>query len=346
MKMSHRGRKTAIVTGALLLAVLVAAVALRERIWAWYLETHWKKIDAVALDDCDPDFLGAGPHGDGIRFLDSRGKEILHLTGFNNCVTVGSNHGIALDPERFRIYLREIVSHRVTGLDSTGRVVFKVEDIEAEALAVDPLTGNLWCLSGPSLSRGRLLVFTPSGKGAGVHAIVGHDIAYSPHDQTFWLAGYEIQKCDRQGRVLVRVPKQGWARVSIAPDPRDGGAWVAEREHPNVKGSENRLLRLDAGGTVVKEVPLGARSPFCVACDPETGTAWVADFNNSLLRVPLDGPPLEPLMIPAVSVTISPQRGSVWVGTRQALFRLGKDGTELARCPLDQPSSQSWLLAR
>src|SRR4051812_21177659 len=69
----------------------------------------------VVLDDCDPNFRGdMQSHDDGLRLLTADGKAVWRIGGLSNCQTVAMNHGIALDPERGRIYARELVGHRVT----------------------------------------------------------------------------------------------------------------------------------------------------------------------------------------------------------------------------------------
>ncbi len=343
MKRQGKGRFAVYFAGAGALAVLVLALAYRHEIWKWYLELHWKRIDAVVLDNCDPDFRGAGTHGDGIRFLDRDGKELFSLPGFNNAETVGAQRAIALDPERFRIYLRENVSGRVTALDSTGGVIFKLEKVVATSLAVDPATGNLWCLTGQSLGQGETAVFDPDGRPVATYPIQGFDIAYDPHHGVFWAAGYEVTRFDREGRVLAKLLRAGWARVSVAPDPRDGSAWIAEREHPNVRGSANRLVRVDDQGQVVREIALGAKDPFGVACDPKTGAAWVAVLRKEILRVPVDGPPLDSIPIAATAIGIGSQKGSIWAATSEAMLHLSEDGGVAATWSFKAPSSQSWI---
>jgi len=343
--MQQRKGRIAALLGALgVAATLVLALVFREDLWAGYLRYRWSKIDAVVLDDCDPDYKSPGPRGDAIRFLDAKGNLLFRLGGLNNCETVGANHGVALDPERFRIYLREIVGRRITALDSTGRVLFKVEDVDAGALAVDPGSGNLWCAAGHSLDQGEVLVFDTSGARVALHPIVGFDIAYSPHDQAFWVVGYGVTKCDREGRALVQIPKLGRAVVSVAPDPRDGGAWVAERDHDGMR-SRNKILRLDAGGTVTREIALGAQHPFCVSCDPETGMAWLVEMRKSVLRLPVEGPPLPPIALPAVAISIGSRKGGIWVSAKDAVYKLNPDGTTAATHELAQASSQSWIAA-
>ena len=76
----------------------------------------------VVLDDCDPNYEKGKSHDDGLRILASDGTEIGRIGGLNNCQSIAMNHGIALDPERKRIYARELVEHRITVADLAGTV--------------------------------------------------------------------------------------------------------------------------------------------------------------------------------------------------------------------------------
>ena len=325
------------------MVVLIVAYYHGE-IRAWYLSWHWRQIAVVVLDNCDPNFKGQGPHGDAIRFLTEDGTEKFVLAGLNNAESVGCNHRVVLDPDRFRVYVCEDVKQRVSAIDSSGKLLFASEIVDARAMAVDPQTGNLWCLVGRSFDKGEAMVLDLDGNHVATHPINGIDIAYSPYDQTFWAVGYPITKFDREGRILVQKPRKGWARVCVAPDPGDGGVWVAERDHPNVSGSVNRLLRLDRKGDLLHEVPLGIRDPFTVAYDSENRLVWVGG-GNLLSRVSLDGDMLPPLAISARSITISATTGAVWVGTDREILRLNSNGEFDIRYSFPRGSSQSWLAA-
>lgn len=347
MKIQRTGRKLAWAAGGGVVLVLIVGALHWEEIHRWYLAVHWNKIAVVVLDDCDPDYRSTGPRGDGVRFLTESGEQRFIRTGFNSCEAIGAHHAIAFDPPRFRIYVRELVADRITALDATGRVLFQVEDVGVYALAVDPKSGNLWCLGGSGVAPHPTIVLDPRGARIAEYEVNGFDIAYSPFDETFWIADDDVTKIDRRGETIAVHPKEAgaWTRVSVAPDPRDGGVWVAERNHPEHKASKNRLLRLDAQGTLVKKLELGKQDPFCVACDPETGMAWVVMYRNTLLRVPVDGDPLPPLAIAgAISVSISSRTG-IWVAAETQILKVERDGERTVSHRLNRPSSQSWIAA-
>jgi uncharacterized protein (TIGR03067 family) len=304
-------------------------------------------VAVAVLDDCDRDFRGEGPHGDGIRLLSREGKEFFALRGLNNCETIGANHAVAIDAKRGRIYFRQLVAHRVTALDFSGNIVFEA-DLRAGALAVDPATGNVWCLTGDSRGdwHADTVVLNDRGELVAAYPIDGFDIVHDPKTDAFWIVGTSIAKVDRRGQVVFRKSPGGWARVSVAVNPRDGSAWIAERQHPDVPDSANLLLRLDSKGNELQRIDLAPNNPFCVACDPETGTAWVVDLRKAILRVPIGTHQPERLDIPAMAIAIGPETGQIWATTETEVLHLAKQGKSLARYPFEKRSGQSWISVR
>lgn len=302
------------------------------------------ELAVAVLDDCDPDYKGSGPHGDGIRLLAADGQEVYIRKGLNNCQTIGANHGVTIDAKHGRVIFRELVDHRVTGINFAGKTLFQTE-IKAGSLAVSPQTGDLWCLTGGAIGEGNTVVLGRNGARVHTYPISGFDLAYDSHDDAFWIVGKEVMKINQQGEVLFRGPKAGWSYVSVAPNTHDGSAWVVERGLRDVLASANRLLLLDSKGGEVRRLELEGRTPFGVACDPETGAAWVVILRKGILRVPVKGEPLPLLDFPAVSIAIGPDSGQCWIGTPNEVLRLDKEGKVLVRYPLGSESGQSWLSA-
>jgi hypothetical protein len=233
----------------------------------------------------------------------------------------------------------------VVALDLQGRKVWQVEGIDADALAVDPRTGHVWCTGGKNLVDGETVVFDGDGVEVNSFPVRGIDIAYDPKTDAFWLVGYGVVKLGRDGKELFRMPRQGWAWVSVATDPNDGSVWFLERSHPDVARSENRLWHLDANGGVRKVQALGEKHPFSVAFNQKTNIAWVTCPRSAILRFTSDDRELTPLAIAVHSITVSPTTGQVWAATRTELVRIGPAGQVEVRSPLERPTIQSWLAA-
>ncbi len=246
---------------------------------------------------------------------------------------------------RGRVYVCEMVGHAVTALDVRGRKLWRVENIHADALAVDPKTGNVWCSGGLNLVNGETVVLNADGNEVESFPVRGIDLAYDPATDGFWLVGYGVSKLSRKGDMLFHKPREGWACVSVSVNPTDGSIWIVEREHPDEAHSKNRLWHLDANGGVIQSLDLGKRSPFAVACDPRTNTTWVVNFQSEVLRFASDGRELPPLPIAAVAIAISPTTGRVWVTTKTEVLRLNESGTVLSRTAFGANSDQSTLAA-
>ncbi len=301
---------------------------------------------AAVLADTDPDFAEATrPHHDTLKFLSASGKELATRKDFDTCQSISSNHGLALDRARKRLYTCELVANRVTAFDLRGRRLWQVEKLDADALVVDPKTGNLWCSGGRDLAHGETVVVDPEGREVATFPFRGIDLAYDPHTDGFWLVGYGITKLNRNGEVLFQKPREGWAYAAIAINPTDGSAWVVERAHPDVAPSTNRLWHFDFDGGVLRSHDLGRKNPFAVACDPRTGTAWVVILRAEVLRFTADGRELPPLPIAAEAVAVSPTDGHAWVTTKAEALKIDDAGSILARTPFGAPSGMSWLVA-
>jgi hypothetical protein len=297
----------------------------------------------VVLDDADPDYKGPGPHRDGVTVLGIDGTELWSRIGLNNCETSGAHHGVAVDRRRERIYVREIVGDRVTAYDFAGNVVYRVDETADYALAVDPVTGNLWCTG----SGDRTIVLDSAGKLLARHSISGFDLAYDQPGDTFWIVGpTSLKRLDRSGKPLVREfpdPVHGYFSVACAPFAE--GAWLVERSHPQVAGSIDQVLFVSNEGKRLKQVHRPGWHPFGVACDARSSAAWVVDLRNALLRIPLEGDDIIEQPIPAVAVAVASSTGHVWAATADHLLRLDDRGRVELKLARRAPSQQCWLAA-
>jgi hypothetical protein len=301
----------------------------------------------IVLDDCDPNFqFDVHSRDDALRLFSADGKEIRRVGGLNNCQNIAMNHGVALDPQRGRIYARELVAHCVTATDLAGKIVWRVEQIRASAMAVDPDSGDLWCLvDDGSIENGELVVLDIKGNRRARHPIRGVDIAYDPVDQAFWVVGKDLARIDRHGTELLKISNfAAWTCTSVAPIPGAGEAWLAERKHPQVAGSRSRLVRVSTKGEIRQTVERDDWNPFGVACEPGTRQAWVVDLGKALVRVPRGEAPREPIPIPALAVAIGGESGQIWVATPDQILRL-KFGVAVVKIALGKPSGQVWLAA-
>ena len=118
--------------------------------------------------------------------------------------------GLALDPERARIYVQDMARNKILALDSRGSEVFTIDHPNAIAVAVDPKIGEIWVIYDESYSKwglkGGTAVYDPSGARLAVHPWGGGSIVFHRFDDSFWVAGAEVFKVDRNGKKLTSGP--------------------------------------------------------------------------------------------------------------------------------------------
>ncbi len=299
----------------------------------------------VVLDNTDPKYDRDEPRHDNLRALDLSGKQLWRHTGFNVCQTVGGGQQVAIDRRRRRIYVCENAGNKLHAFSPDGQRVWRIDNIEADALAVDGKTGDLWCSVGQTLNAGETVVFDSEGREKTSFFHRGIDMAYDPENDSFWLAGYEVVNLDREGKVRFREKVGGWCCSSVAVNVSDGSVWMVERDHPDVPKSKNRLWLRNADGTVRHTVDLEDLNVFSVECVPKNGDAWVEIYGCGLRRYSPEGRFIDELPIEGRSVAISPTSGEIWMNTEEAAVRIDASGKVLARSPHDAPSRQAWLVA-
>jgi len=103
--------------------------------------------------------------------------------------------------------------------------------------------------------------------------IGGFDLVLDEQRNVLWTVSSNIKKCDLDLNVLREVNIIGWCAVSVDLNS-DGSIWVAERQHPNVKTSQDRLLKISPDGVLLKTVTLDF-SPMCLRVNPADGSLWV-----------------------------------------------------------------------
>lgn len=294
----------------------------------------------VVLDDSDPVFTG-DRHTDALRLLSADGRTLKILREFNTCQTVGGIHAVAVDPQRGRFFISELVGKSVHCFDRHGRRLWQVHRIAADALAVDPLTGHVWCSSGSSLNHGATVVLDERGREVAAFPLRAVDLQFDPHSDGFWMVGNRTLKVNRGGAVLFEKPVEGWCCPSLAVHPVSGSVWFIERDHPDVANSHDRLWKLNADGSVAVMRDLDKQNPFAVECDPESGAVWVATRAGGLLKFHADGTPAGKADIQAANLAWG--RGALWAFTEAAVLKLDAAGVPELTAPIDPPSQQGWL---
>jgi hypothetical protein len=236
---------------------------------------------------------------------------------------------------------------------------------EFMSAAVSP-DGVVYALGGDGTIYGsQTLAIDPTGRVIRQAPVGGFDLALDAERHVLWLVGKNLKKCDLELNVLLELNPIGWCAVSVDLDG-DGSIWVAEREHPNVAQSTNRILKISSTGEVLKRVGLPF-SPACLRVDRSDGTVWVTGgaaketatkrFLDSIEKrtgqLPTGKSVRDFLTRPRVwskthkydqngglqreinrggfSLDIDHADGSVWIGGSEQVYRYSRQGTLLGR---------------
>lgn len=85
---------------------------------------------------------------------------------------------------------------------------------------------------------------------------------------------------------------------------------MAVRQHPDVVGSSNQLLKFDPGGKELVAIELGQKSPFRVSVDPKNGSVGASNFRKSVERFSADGKSEAEHLVEALAVQVDSTGGN------------------------------------
>jgi hypothetical protein len=282
--------------------------------------------------DEDSDYTNP-PFGDTLEALDETGKSLFTRGGFNISQTIGGSRVIAAaTPDGDAVLVCEDVARRLSKIDSKGETRFLIQrPISAVDVATDGTIFALEDYTGTIYGQ-NVLRISPEGQVLGQAAQGGFDLAVDRENQAIFIVGADIKYLDFNLRRRWAIDPIAWSAVSVDVG-RDGSAWVAERQHPQVSGSSNRLLRVSREGVVLRSIDL-PYSPFCVRVDRKDGSVYVA--GDQLYKYDADGTRMFAASLgvspgtfqPAWSLAIDPV-GQVWVGTWTDVRKFAPGGDRL-----------------
>jgi hypothetical protein len=235
-------------------------------------------------------------------------------------------------------------------------------DLHMESVAIDEADGSVVTLLSEGTIYGTgVLRFNP--KDGRVIQIVegvgGCSLDINPKDRTIWIVGKNIYKLKKDCETLFSLEDViGWCAVDVSVDPNDGSAWVVERKHPQVLGSQNRLIKVSESGEILKVIDmqettavhevtaerserqdevgrcflhafvLAQYDPFSVSVDAKDGAVWVA--SKQILKFDRDGNLLKALENGGFCIRVNPKDNSCWVAGRSGVFKYSASGDLLA----------------
>ena len=263
----------------------------------------------------------------------------------NVCESVGCHHMIAVDAPRKCVWVSENVGDCIKKYDLDGKVATTFTVVGCGAIAVHPETGNIWALvtTNGTITDGKTVVFDPQGRELMSYNAFGVDIAYSSKENAFWIVGKNLEKIfATDGFADLSQLVAAWCGVSVDVDQQSGAVWVAVREHPNVNGSKNELLKFDRDGKQIANISMGEKLPFQVSVDQRDGGVWVVNFQKSLERFSPEGRHLMGWPVPAVAV-LADRSGAVWAVTKTNIQKLNAKGEALLKIDLAGKTGQAWI---
>jgi protocatechuate 3,4-dioxygenase beta subunit len=298
------------------------------------------QFSVALLDDCDPAFDGKAQYDDTISILESSGKVRWSKGGLNICQSTGANHALAVCPDG-SVVVCETVGKRLIRYIADGSIAWAKPDVDAAAVAVDPATSRIWALISKGTIYGdSVVIFGPDGSELRRVTVKGYDIAYSPHDKCFWVAGQKVWKVDLDGNVIAEAPTAfAWCSMNVAVNALDGSVWVAERRHPQVAESHDRLWQFSSDAQPIRQIDRPASG---IALDETRGVAWIAG-GGELCKLSFTGEELATIPINAFSVAVEPDTGYAWTAAPDGVFRTDTDGWAVYHTTSPAPS-QKWLV--
>jgi hypothetical protein len=330
----------------------------------------------LVLEDCDRDFQ-TSPFEDKLIMFGPDGNTVPKVSGLNICETVGGCRALSVAGDGRFLTVCETVRSNLTAYElHTGKQLWSLRSESVSARGFTSATvspnGMVYALTSDGTIYGKqTLVIDSAGRVTRQAALGGFDLALDADGKGLWLVGKNIKKCDLELNVLWEIDAIRWCAVSIDLD-RDGSAWVAERQHPDVSRSTNRVFKISSTGQVLKSVGLPF-SPLCVRVDHSDGSVWVTGsdwkqpgtkrFLDSLEkrtgRLPI-GTRLRDFLTRyrgrsktqkydrngvlqceigrgGFSLDIDQADGSLWIGGAEKVYRYSRQGKALGQSPGTAP---------
>jgi outer membrane protein assembly factor BamB len=282
MRILPQGRKLTIAL------VIIAAGVMLVALWQALFGDDGKPFAGriLLMQDSDRDFKLA-PFEDPVIAYGSNGKTTRKVGDLNLCQTVGGSRSLSVAPNGRFFVVTENVGNKITAYETdTGKRLWSLDGGYTAAIVAS--NGLVYALFSAGLIYGDKLVTIDQGKIVKEAKLGGFDIVLDSEHNALWLTGADIKKCDLELTQLQQLDPIPWCGVSVDVNA-DGSVWVAEREHRDVKGSRDRLLKISPGGEIIKTVDLKF-SPACLRVDRGDGSVWVT---GGMWRPPLGARILE-----------------------------------------------------
>lgn len=335
------------------LILFLLATLLIDKVEAGSPVTDKESPHILVLDNCDSDYKIA-PFNDSIIFLNSEGKIINEIGGLNICQNIGGNRAISVSPDGKFFVVCENVADKISAYSiPTGNLLWSLQGKYSSAVIAQDIVYSICEDATTQVRKIHAIdqvenIIKQSGE------VKGFDIAIDPNGGFLWVVGSDIKKCDKDLQVVKVIDAFKWGASSV-DICADGSIWVTERKHPDVAGSQNRLIKINQQGTIVQNIPLKDMSPLCVRVDRSNGNAWVTGvrvkegrklsfrrwrfywrrtfkyLGSRTCKYSPEGKLLLEMKSGGKSIDIDASNGSVWVTEtdRPSLYHYSSEGKKL-----------------
>lgn len=224
----------------------------------------------------------AGVNFDQVVHVGADGRILQRVGGMRALV-------LAVDPRDGSPWVALPNEARIVKLDPAGAPLLSVPGSDGPAsMAVDPRDGSLWVAHYRS---GILAHLSPQGETLlaittpGFFSDAPHQVAVDPRTGEVWHTGAgdgSLSKRSASGELLARAA--GFDRpVSVAVDPSDGSAWVADFSLEN----PGALVKIGTNGERILTLVLGS-PPRLVGLNPADRSLWVG-VDGALVKLSAKG---------------------------------------------------------
>ena len=310
----------------------------------------------LVLDNCDSNYKYP-PFNDVVLLLNDKGEVINQINGLNVCQNIGGNRAISVSSNGRFFIVCENVADKITAYDfSTGDEMWSLPGKFRSVVIANGMAYVLSSSEDDKIYRDEIVTIDSEGN------IIkrskeakGFDIAVDPNANCLWLVGSDIKKYDMDLKVVKTIDPITWYAVSVDIG-LDGSVWVVERKHPDVAGSQNRLLNVSAKGNILQNIPLNNLSPRCVRINRSDGSVWITGsygfYKRTLsfrkwppswqrtykyigprtYKYSSEGKFLLEIKRGGHSIDIDPSDSSVWIADRTQLLHYSSEGRKLQAC--------------
>lgn len=301
---------------------------------------------AVAvLRDSEPALRGPDINRDRAILLDEKANVISTFSGIGVGDSIAHQNMLLFDPVHRHLLVVENLSDRLSlfNYDGTSQLKLPIEHLNAIALTDDATM--LGCVVGKSLDKQQtMFIETTTGKEIRRLNWGGVALTNDVAGSQIWTVGRQLIAFDPEGAINVRRPltrlpaepnhptvinARNWCGVGIVAEPNKNDwmrtIWVIERDHPDVKGSKNRLFAVDPDGQTRILVELNDIDPRSIACATYHGDLArilvVDGATGDLVSFNSDGEMMGKVALGIQRVAFGEHSG-LWVAGRKSIQRL------------------------